>query len=165
MTYGLPYSKGFIHDLSDKEIRDEFVADQIRTRIALLVRTLREQPERDWSQAELGKEMRKPQNVISRLEDPDYGKMTLQTLLDVAAAFNLPLWIDMPEWGDWLKKIRDVPAKGFKRTSFDADRLIQQTVVAQLRPTLPPNLVFAADCDRVRYKIQVADSSEVRRVA
>ncbi|MGI0086025.1 MAG: helix-turn-helix domain-containing protein, partial [Nitrososphaerales archaeon] len=125
MPYGSPWSEAFVCQLTDKEVRDEFVADQIRTRIALLVRALREQPERDWSQTELGKKMGKPQNVVSRLEDPDYGKMNLRTLLEAAAAFDLPLWIDMPEWEDWLMKIRDVPKTGFKRNSFDADRLVK----------------------------------------
>jgi hypothetical protein len=131
MSYGLPLSEAFVRQLADKEFRDEFVADQIRMRVAMLVRALREQPDRDWSQTELGNKMGKPQNVISRLEDPDYGKMTLQTLLEVAAAFDLPLWIDMPEWDDWLRKIRDVPGGSFKRCSFDAENLIYQVKVGQ----------------------------------
>jgi hypothetical protein len=131
VNYGSPWSEDFVRDLSDKEFRDEFVSDQIRTRIALLIRALREQSDRNWSQTELGQKMSKPQNVISRLEDPEYGKMTVQTLLEVAAAFDLPLWIDMPEWNDWLLSIRDVPKTGFKRTSFDAESLINKAQIAQ----------------------------------
>jgi hypothetical protein len=131
MTYGSPWSEDFIRDLSEKEFRNEFVSDQVRTRIAMLIRALREQSDRNWSQTELGSRMGKPQNVISRLEDPEYGKMTLQTLLEVAAAYDLPLWIDMPEWDDWLTKIRDVPKSGFKRISFDANSLIDNGHIAQ----------------------------------
>jgi transcriptional regulator with XRE-family HTH domain len=123
MPFGLPWSESFICDMADKEFRDEFVADQIRTRIAMLIRALREQPDRDWSQTRLGQEMGKPQSVISRIEDPDYGKLSLQTLLEVAAAFELPLWIDIPEWEEWLRLIKDVPNSKTARKSFDSEYL------------------------------------------
>jgi transcriptional regulator with XRE-family HTH domain len=128
MAYGLPWSEEFIRQLSHKGLRDEFVADQIRTRIALLIRALREQEERKWTQTELGKRAGKPQNVISRYEDPDYGKMSLQTLLEVAAAFDLPVWIDIPEWGDWFQKIKDVPSSKTSRASFNQHKLLERRV-------------------------------------
>lgn len=127
MPYGLPWSEEFVRQLSDKEMRDEFVADQVRTRIALLIRALREQEERKWTQTELGKRAGKPQNVISRIEDPDYGKMSLQTLLEVAAAFDLPVWIDIPEWEDWFARISDVPNSTTHRASFNAAKLETQS--------------------------------------
>ncbi len=129
MNSGFPWSETFIRDMADKEFRDEFVAEKIRSRIAMLIRALREQPERDWSQTRLGQEMSKPQSVISRIEDPDYGKLSLQTLLEVAAAFDLPLWVDIPEWEDWFRLIRDVPNSQTSRRSFDADQLCEQAKI------------------------------------
>lgn len=119
MPYGLPWSEQFVQQLEDKELRDEFVADQVRTHIALAIRTLREQDGRDWSQADLGRAAGKPQSVISRLEDPDYGKLSLQTLLEIAAAFDLPLRVDLPEWSDWLAWVSRNTKNDLARVSFE----------------------------------------------
>jgi len=115
-------SRNFIRELQDDDLRNGFVADHLRTRLALLIRTLRE--ERGWSQAELGHRLGKPQSVVSRLEDPDYGRVTLKTLFEVAVAFELPLYIDMPNWDEWFRLMSDMSSRNLQRRSFDAERLI-----------------------------------------
>ncbi len=119
MAHGFPWSKEFITMLGEKEFRDEFVADKVKSRIALMIRALRDQEGRGWTQTELGKKMGKPPNVVSRLEDPDYGKMSLQTLLEVAAAFGLPLLVDIPSWDDWVRKMGNLTESSLQHQSFD----------------------------------------------
>src|SRR5258708_9871130 len=98
MLVGSSWSEEFVCQIGEAEMRHAYMADQVRTRIALQIRALRDQDERRWSQVELGRRARKPQNVISRIENPDYGQLTLQTLFDMAAAFDLPLYFGFPEW-------------------------------------------------------------------
>lgn len=116
MPFGLPWSRKFAGQIADKEDRDEFVADQVRVRVAISIRTLREQ--RGMSQAEFGKLIGKPQSVVSRLEDPDYGKVSLQTLLDVAAALDIPLLVEFPEWEDWFRRISLLKKADLERRDF-----------------------------------------------
>lgn len=97
------------------------MADQVRTHIALAIRILREK--NGWSQTELGARWGKPQSWISRLEDPEYGKVSLQTLLEVAEVFDLPLLVQFPEWGDWLLRMKDQSREDFEKAPFDAHLL------------------------------------------
>src|SRR6266511_3959504 len=77
--------------LKSKEYRDAYVLEHIKNGVAFQIRTLRE--DRDWTQGDLGDAMGKPRNVISRIEDPNYGKTTLTTLREVAAAFDVGLLV------------------------------------------------------------------------
>ncbi|CAN5386171.1 hypothetical protein BH10PSE11_BH10PSE11_30930 [soil metagenome] len=117
------WTNGFIDQLSDREFRHAYMADQVRTHIALAIRILREQEGREWSQSELGKRCNKPQSWISKLEDPEYGKVSLQTLLEIAEAYDLPLLVQFPEWSEWLRRMKNQSRENFEKKSFDADFL------------------------------------------
>ncbi len=129
---GLP-TRDLLRELEDHEIRDAFVADHVRTRLALLIRTLREQ--QGWSQAELGRRLGKPQSVISRLEDPDYGRLSLQTLFELAAVFGLPLYIDMPNWEEWFRLTADMSRSKLTRQEYNTSYLASPP---RCRARLPP---------------------------
>jgi transcriptional regulator with XRE-family HTH domain len=108
---------------------------------------MREQPDRNWTQAELGERAGKPQNVISRFENPDYGKMSLQSLFEIAAAFDLPIWVDIPEWKDWFSLINDFPTNSTHRSAFDLKKLVEQ---ANMVTTPPPGSAAASAAQAIK---------------
>src|SRR5260221_6748063 len=134
MPVGSSWSEGFVRQIGEPEMRHAYMADQVRTRIALQIRACRDQAERQWSQVELGRRAGKPQNVISRIENPDYGQLTLQTLFDMAAAFDLPLYVDLPEWEEWLGLMKVFSISSLQRRSFDLDRLVNSVRAPVTQP-------------------------------
>jgi transcriptional regulator with XRE-family HTH domain len=116
------WTEKFVTKLDRKDYRHAYMAEGVRTWIARQVRALREQ--REMSQADLGREADKPQSAISRIEDPDYGKLTLQTLFDLAAAFDLPLLVQFVDWEDWLSRMNDVSSAALEKASYDREDLL-----------------------------------------
>jgi transcriptional regulator with XRE-family HTH domain len=69
-----------------KRYRDAFTASVAKRMIPLQIRVLMKQ--RGWSQARLAKESNLTQGVISRAQDPEYGNLTVNTLVKIAGGFD-----------------------------------------------------------------------------
>jgi transcriptional regulator with XRE-family HTH domain len=91
-----------LRSLEDREYRREFAAD-VGTGLAFQVRLLREA--RGWTQEQLAHQMGKRQETICQWENPNYGRYTLKTLDELAAAFDVALLVRFApfrELVDWL---------------------------------------------------------------
>jgi transcriptional regulator with XRE-family HTH domain len=118
----LPWTEEFLRALGEDDYRHAYLADQVRTNIAFQIRALRDQ--RGWTQKDLAEKAGKPANSISRLEDPDYGKLTLTTLLEMARAFDVALLVQFVEHDDWLNRMADVSPSALRKRSFSLGRLL-----------------------------------------
>lgn len=90
-----------VKNLENKEYRDEFAAE-LGTGIAYQIRMLRDK--NGWTQQELGNRTGKKQESISQLENPNYGHFTLNTLTELAKAFDVGLlvkFVAFSELIDW----------------------------------------------------------------
>jgi transcriptional regulator with XRE-family HTH domain len=120
---GSPFSSELVRELTDVEFRHAYMMEQVRTNIAFQIRALREQ--RHWNQGDLARVAGKTQSVISRLEDPDYEKLGLQSCLEIAVAYDVPLLVQFVEWDDWLARMSNMSPSALRKRSFDAARLIE----------------------------------------
>lgn len=103
-------SKRFADELNDKEMRDAYLDEKTRGRLALQIKENR--IVREWSQAEMGERTGKPQSNIARLEDRDIARYTLTTLLEIAVAFDCGLIVEFVPYEDFLLRTSDfTPAK------------------------------------------------------
>lgn len=82
----------------DKEYREAYMEAAIEQGIAWQIRINRKL--RGWSQRELASILGTGQSAVSRLEDPSYGKHSLETLLKVANAFDCALTVKMVSFSE-----------------------------------------------------------------
>jgi transcriptional regulator with XRE-family HTH domain len=102
--------------LGNKKYRHAYVREHVRNGVPFQLRAMRDQ--REWTQARLGQEAGKGQNAISRLEDPNYGKVTIQTLLEMAEAFDVALLVKFVPFSRLLKEYEDVSPTGLSVKSI-----------------------------------------------
>jgi transcriptional regulator with XRE-family HTH domain len=89
--------------------------------IPLQIRVLRKQ--REWSQAQLAQESKLTQGVISRAEDPEYGNLTVNTLVKIGAGFDCAFvgrFVPFSELGRWYTNIEN--ERVLEVDSFNADQ-------------------------------------------
>ena len=94
--------------LENEEYRRLFSAD-VGTGLAFQIKMMREN--KGWTQGELGDRADGiAQPTISQLEDPDYGRFSLATLIKLAAAFDVGLAVRFVPFGelvDWTTSLNE----------------------------------------------------------
>lgn len=100
-----------------KSYRDSYLSAHVRAGVAYQIQALREHL--SLSQEAFAKRIGKPQSVVSRLENPDYGRVTIQTLIEVAQSLDVALTVRFCNYYDFLKSIEDVSINGLSVESLD----------------------------------------------
>ena len=86
-----------------KKYREEFVSAQVKRAIPSQIRAI--MAKRDLSQEQLAKGSGLTQGVISRAANPNYGNLTLNTLIRIAAGFDMAFigqFVPFSELGHWF---------------------------------------------------------------
>jgi transcriptional regulator with XRE-family HTH domain len=85
-----------------EKFRKSYFARQLKVFLAAQIRALRGEK----TQAEFGELIGKPQSVVARLEKESYGKVNLQTLIDIASRLDIALiirFVNFPTFLEWTK--------------------------------------------------------------
>src|SRR5690349_1855695 len=111
--------------LKSRTYRRAFRSAFVRNYVALQIRALRKA--KFESQGKLAKACGKPTNVISRLENPQYGKMSVSTMLELADAFDVGLTVKFVPFGDMAAEAENLSDDALIVQSFDEE-------IAEVRP-------------------------------
>ena len=110
--------KSFLQ-LKNKAVRRAYVEAELVNGLAHQIRILRQQ--RNWTQFHLAKRLRTSQGVVSRLEDPSYGKYSLKTLTQLSSAFDVALYIRFMTFSQFMNQTWDTDPKRFEAESFKSE--------------------------------------------
>src|SRR5216684_4400995 len=94
-----PRLRSLIEKFRDKLYRDSYIASHTRRFLARQMRKFRG----EMSQSEFGEIIGKRQTVVSRLEDPKYGKWTLQTLFEVGSKLDVAVIVRFVDFSTFMK--------------------------------------------------------------
>jgi transcriptional regulator with XRE-family HTH domain len=131
---------GKLERLRKKAFRDAYVRAHIEQGIAHQIRILR--LAKNWSQQKLALQLgSKGQSMIARLEDPSYGRYSLNTLIKLASVFDVALLIKFVPYSRLLWETENPSPKALNVESFEADypRLLQTLKSGSIRISeIPP---------------------------
>ena len=111
-----------LRSLENREYRREFAAD-VGTGLAFQVRLLREA--RGWTQEQLAHQMGKRQETICQWENPNYGRYTLKTLNELAAAFDVALLVRFAPFSELVDWSINLTPERLAPVSFDDELQLQ----------------------------------------
>jgi transcriptional regulator with XRE-family HTH domain len=146
---------------SDKELRHEFVRQQVAANIALQLRALRKA--RKWRQVDLEEKHGIRQNLVSRYEKMDYGKHELETLLRLAAAYDVGLDVQFIPFSRVLRNESTIGVRAVAPTPYEEEisapdrQPVATTVSAD--PVVIHNVVVQMT-SHTRYKLVVETTTK-----
>jgi len=129
--------KKILKKLKNKRYRDAYAVEHVQTSIPFQIRALREQ--RGWTQERLAREAKTTQTAISRVEDPNYGKLSLNSLYKLASAFDVALLVKFVPFSRLLNEFKDVSPEALSAESFDTEGV---KLEGWANSTLPPNVIY-----------------------
>jgi hypothetical protein len=143
--------------LTKKRYRDAYVQSHTRGFLAQQMRAFRGAR----SQAEMGDILGKPQSVVSRLEDPTYGKWTLTTLLEVAQSLDKAVVVRFVDPETFSEFALDVGDDAQNPTSFNGGSVSRAIAELTLEnaPASQPVINFTAFPSHPINAIQIIVSS------
>ena len=95
-----------LEKFSSKKYRDGYLQSRVRGLIAYQIQALREKL--GLTQAQFAELTGKKQSTISRLENTEYGKVSVQTLIDIACAADVALVVKFASYPDFLDQTRNM---------------------------------------------------------
>ena len=141
-----------------KEYREEFVTAQVKRGIPFQIATLLKDLE--ISQAQLAERSGLTQGVISRAANPNYGNLTLNTLIRIAAGFDVAFvgkFVPFSELGRWFIDLSEESVKVKPFLQEDRERRSLSESKASFEAELAAHAAVPAPLDADYYANSISE--------
>jgi transcriptional regulator with XRE-family HTH domain len=137
------YTQAELTALDSKEYRDAYVDEHVRTTVAYQLRSIRERL--GLTQKQFANVLDRPASVISRLENTEYGKVTVQTLLDIARRLDVSLIVKFASFPEFLSAYGDISAEALAVDDYESTKE-KESVVSPIGNHVPtsPHISYTA---------------------
>lgn len=100
-----------------KPYRDSYLQAHVRSSIPYQIQALREKE--GLTQEQLAQKMGTTQSVVARIENPESGRASVQTLLEIASATGVALLVRFVSYPEFLERARDMSPQALKVDNID----------------------------------------------
>ena len=107
--------------LMNKKNREAFVSACVDQTISFQIKALRLTEERNWTQKELALRTGMKQERISVCENPNYGRFSLQTLKQLASAFDVALIVRFAPFSELVEWESNLSTESLEVKNFDKE--------------------------------------------
>lgn len=138
-------NSSLITEMREKAYRDAYVGSQIRMTLPLQIRGLRKSLGDEWTQHKLAARAGMAQPRISELETPGERRLTIETLLRIASAFDVALQVRFLRFSELIDWSEGLDIENFAVPPFDLELAEAERAATLAIPRRPPaNLAAAA---------------------
>lgn len=131
-------------NFADKDYRDGYMHTRVRAGIAYQMQALRRKF--GLSQSEMATRTGKTQSVVSRLENTEYGKVSVQTLLDVASSLDVALLVQFVSYPEFLNRSADMSDRALQPDTIE-ESILRERCSAVARLNVEQNRWLAVKSD------------------
>ena len=103
--------------LKNHKAREAYVEAELVNGLAHQIRIIRQQ--RGWTQKQLASKLGTTPSTISRLEDPSYGRYTIQTLLALGRVFDVAFFVRYMPFSKFMPATWDTRPENFKAATYE----------------------------------------------
>lgn len=128
-------------ELGDKEVRHSYVSTLTRQFLARQIRAFRNAR----PQKEFGEVIGQKQSAVSRLEDPNYGRETLQTLFEIGERLDVAVFVRFVDFTSFVRLTEDMSDTAARPQPYDQKSMDEFVT----RSTTPDQSAVAAEASSI----------------